>query len=247
MKATLVRADNPGPMTLDGTNTWVLDDGVVVDPGPDDPAHLDAVAAAAGDVALVLLTHRHPDHSESAAAFARRGGAALRAVDPAFCAGAEPLRDGERIGPIEVWQVPGHTSDSAAFLLDGQVLTGDTVLGAGSSVIAEPDGDLAAYLDSLRRLATLDGWTVLPGHGPQRADCAVAAREYLAHRRERLDQVRAALHRLGLAASDDAADAVVGVVYADVPERLRWAARSSVVAQLRYLSALGGPAAPDRG
>jgi glyoxylase-like metal-dependent hydrolase (beta-lactamase superfamily II) len=240
---TLVRADNPGPMTLDGTNTYVLrgDDGVVVvDPGPLDEEHLRRVAST-GTVTLTLLTHGHPDHAEGARRFAEMTGAPVRAYDPALClGGAEPLTEPGRVqGPqglaIDVLHTPGHTSDSVCFLVeDGReqaVLTGDTVLGRGTTVVAYPDGALAPYLRSLRRILALGPRTLLPGHGPVREDAAALASVYLAHREQRLDQVREAV-----AGGATTPAEVVRTVYADVDEVLWPAAELSVRAQLDYLA-----------
>ena len=241
--AAVVLARNPSPMTLDGTNTWVLrapdaPDCIVVDPGEDDEVHLRAVAEH-GPVALVLLTHRHHDHAGGARRFAEMTGAPVRALDPSLVLGSEALGDGEAVAAagveLRVVATPGHTSDSLSFLVeaDQAVLTGDTVLGRGTTVIAHPDGALGPYLDSLRRLADLaPGTAVLTGHGPERTDIAAAATAYLTHRRQRLDQVRAALERLGPHAT--AAD-VVAAVYTDVDRSLWPAAELSVRAQLDYL------------
>src|SRR5699024_3639041 len=158
--ATLLRADNPGPMTLTGTNTWLLpgDAGtVVVDPGPALPEHRDAILAA-GPVQLVVLTHRHRDHSELADELVARTGAPVRAADLTLCRGATPLTDGAWLpGGLQVVATPGHTDDSVCLLHDEghAILTGDTVLGVGSSVILYGDGSVAASLASLQRLATL--------------------------------------------------------------------------------------------
>lgn len=242
-----VLAPNPGIMTLDGTNTWVLRgtaDGpsVVVDPGPLDQSHLDRVAEAAGHVVAVLLTHGHEDHSEGARAFAERVGCGVRALDPAHRYGTEGLHDGDVVtaGDLEVHVVgtPGHTSDSLSFLLpaDGAVLTGDTVLGRGTTVVAHPDGKLGAYLDSLERLHALaerhEVAAVWPGHGPVIADALPALDYYLAHRRDRLEQVREALRVLGPYASPRS---VVEHVYVDVDPVLWGAAELSVRAQMDYL------------
>jgi glyoxylase-like metal-dependent hydrolase (beta-lactamase superfamily II) len=240
----LVRADNPGPMTLDGTNTYVLQgrDGlVVVDPGPLDEQHLRRVAGH-GEVQLTLLTHGHPDHAEGARRFAELTGSPVLARDPAHCVGTdEPLgEDGESAGVagllVDVLHTPGHTADSVCFVVESAgsraVLTGDTVLGRGTTVVAHPDGALAPYLDSLRRIVALGEMTLLPGHGPVRADAAARATEYLAHREARLAQVRAAV-----AAGAATAPEVVRVVYADVDEALWPAAELSVRAQLDYLAA----------
>jgi len=268
-------------MTLEGTNTWVLAQpagarrtatgsapgGCVVDPGPDDESHLAAVAAT-GPVALILLTHGHPDHSAGAAAFAAGVGAPVRALDPALCLGAPPLVADEVIEvaglSVRVLATPGHTADSVSLLvgpspaeseavptgeaaLTGDaVLTGDTVLGRGSSVIAHPDGHLGSYLASLHLLRGLGPRPVLPGHGPVRPDLAGAADAYLAHRAERLAQVRAALAAGAVSARD-----VVREVYGDLDPALHEAAARSAQAQLDYLreqvSAPGVPTDPDRG
>jgi len=171
-RAVCVLADNASPMTLDGTNTWVLRDpdssrSVVVDPGPSIGAHLDAIDAAAGDVAVVLLTHHHADHSEAAREYAERHGCGVRALDPAYRLGPEGLGEGDvvAVGGLEVHVVatPGHTSDSLSFVVpqDRAVLTGDTVLGRGTTVVAHPDGRLEDYLESLQRLGSLaDGGAV---------------------------------------------------------------------------------------
>jgi glyoxylase-like metal-dependent hydrolase (beta-lactamase superfamily II) len=236
--AGVVLAPNPGPMTLDGTNTWVLrepgqDGCVVIDPGPLLEDHLQEVAAL-GPVDVVLLTHGHFDHSEGAARFAELTGAKVRALDPAMRLGDEGLGEGDVVigGGLElrVLATPGHSSDSLCFALPDAVLTGDTILGRGTTVVAHPDGVLADYLDSLRRLRELGGLTVLPGHGPELASAGAAAEAYLAHREQRLEQVRAAL-----AAGATTAEQVVEAVYADV-DRVLWpAATLSVRAQLAYL------------
>src|SRR5690606_18616577 len=153
-------------MTLDGTNTWVLREpgasrSVVVDPGPSILSHLDEVASYAEQVAVVLLTHHHLDHSEAAKEFAERMGCAVRAHDPAHPLRSEGLGDGDvvEVDGLEVHVVatPGHTADSLSFLVPGDraVLTGDTVLGRGTTVVAHPDGELGAYLGSLDRLHAL--------------------------------------------------------------------------------------------
>lgn len=251
--ARAVLAPNAGPMTLDGTNSYVLQapgarSSIVVDPGPADEGHLDRLAAA-GEVELVLITHHHADHTEAIDAFARLTGAPVRAIDPAFCRDAQPLADGERIVAagveLEVVATPGHTADSVCFALLGEggdadrapvaVLTGDTILGRGTTIIADPDGALGPYLDSLERLRALGTpgpLAVLPGHGPALSDLAAICDAYLAHRAERLDQVRAALARLG---DDATVGKVTDLVYADTDAAVRGAAEASMRAQLKYL------------
>ncbi|MCM2577720.1 MBL fold metallo-hydrolase [Streptomyces meridianus] len=248
-RAVCVLAPNPSPMTLDGTNTWVLaepdsDLAVVIDPGPLDEGHLREVAATAERagkrVALTLLTHGHADHAEGAARFAELTRTEVRALDPALRLGDEGLEAGDviTVGGLEVRVVPtpGHTSDSLSFHLpaDRAVLTGDTVLGRGTTMVAHPDGRLGDYLESLRRLRSLtvdDGVdTVLPGHGPVLADARGAVEYYLAHRANRLAQVETAVES-GLATAEE----VVAHVYADVDRSLWPAAELSVRAQLDYL------------
>ncbi|MGI8666024.1 MAG: MBL fold metallo-hydrolase [Jatrophihabitans sp.] len=249
--AAVVLAENPSAMTLEGTNTWLLRsepsrrEAVVIDPGPLDERHLAAVVEAAGSVPLILLSHGHPDHSDGARRLHELTGAPVRALDPAHRHGGEGLAEGTvLIGAgveVRVWATPGHTADSLSFLLpaggtsgaQAAVLTGDTILGRGTTVVAHPDGLLADYLDSLRRLAGLSGVTVLPGHGPELPDAGAAAAGYLAHREQRLAQVRAVLAELPAATARD----VVERVYADVDGALWPAAELSVRAQLAYLRA----------
>ncbi|WP_330239770.1 MBL fold metallo-hydrolase [Streptomyces sp. NBC_00525] len=244
-----VLAPNPSAMTLDGTNTWIVaepdsDLAVVIDPGPLDETHLRAVvdtAERAGRrVALTLLTHGHPDHAEGAARFAELTGTKVRALDPEMRLGDEGLGTGDVIttGGLEMYVVPtpGHTADSLSFHLpaDRAVLTGDTILGRGTTLVAHPDGRLGDYLDSLRRLRSLtvdDGvHTVLPGHGPVLEDAQGAVEFYLAHRAHRLAQVETAVET-GYRTSAE----VVAHVYADVDRSLWPAAELSVRAQLEYL------------
>lgn len=253
--ARCVLAGNPGPMTLDGTNTWILqepgsDHVVVVDPGPDDVGHLravvDGVEAAGARVVLTLLTHRHPDHAAGAARFAAMTNAPVRALDPAVRLGDEGLVEGDVVDVdglvLRVVTTPGHTSDSVCFVLvkDAALLTGDTVLGRGTTVIAQPDGRLDDYLESLEGLQRLASsgavLTVLPGHGPPVPDAQATIGHYLRHRHERLEQVRVAL-----ATGARTARQVVEQVYSDVDRSLWPVAEQSVRAQLDYLAEREGP------
>jgi glyoxylase-like metal-dependent hydrolase (beta-lactamase superfamily II) len=255
-RAQCVLAPNANIMTLDGTNTWVLREPggrrcIVVDPGPDDEGHLAAIQAAAGEVGVVLLTHHHLDHSEAAKQFASRVGCGVRALDPAYRLGEEGLGDGDVIEvdglEVHVVATPGHTADSLSFLVPSEnaVLTGDTVLGRGTTVVAHPDGELGAYFGSLDRLHALaqahEVRSIWPGHGPVIGDALSALDYYISHRHERLDQIRAALDQLrrephpeGLAAADLPRQ-VVETVYSDVDPVLWPAAELSVRAQLAYL------------
>jgi glyoxylase-like metal-dependent hydrolase (beta-lactamase superfamily II) len=241
--ASVLLADNPGLMTLDGTNTWVLkaprsDEMVIVDPGPEDDEHIARVAGL-GPIALVLISHRHFDHTGGIDKLVELTGAPVRAAKPEHLRGdGVVLTDGEVIDAaglrITVLATPGHTADSLSFLLDDAVLTADTVLGRGTTVIDTEDGSLGDYLESLHRLRGLGRRAVLPGHGPDLDNLEAVASMYLAHRAERLDQVRHALRALG----DDATTRqIVEHVYTDVDEELWDAAEWSVQAQLDYLRA----------
>lgn len=242
-----VLAPNPSPMTLDGTNTYVVGEPgsgavVVVDPGPDDVGHRgrvdEVVAGRDAEVALVLVTHHHRDHAEAAAAWAASFGARV-AAPTRDVAGPEGrlLADGDRVGvgglTVEVVATPGHTRDHVAFRLpDGALLVGDHVLGRGTSVVAHPDGDLAAYLDSLRRVLDLGPDLLLPGHGPELTeDPSGVVRYYLDHRAYREWQVLEVL-------LDGPATprGIVEVVYADVDPRLWDAAEASTRATLDKLA-----------
>lgn len=233
-----VLAPNPGPMTLDGTNSYVLSAGlgssVIVDPGPDHADHLATLANT--NPVLVLITHHHADHTEASAAIHRLTGAPVRALDAAQCHGGDPLSDGELIGAagvsIRVLATPGHTADSVCFQLADGVLTGDTILGSGTTVIVGGDGSLGAYLSSLELLRSLGDVPVLPGHGPRLPSLADVSDQLIAHRHQRLDEVRSALSRLG---ADATVQQVADAVYPAVDARIRFAAEQSVLAQLDYL------------
>jgi glyoxylase-like metal-dependent hydrolase (beta-lactamase superfamily II) len=247
-RATCLLAPNPSPMTLDGTNTWIIAEPgsssvVVIDPGPDDEQHLGRVhaEAVAGDrrIAGILLTHGHLDHSAGAARLAELSGAPVRAADPADRLGAEGFGDGDVVTTagceLRVIATPGHSADSVSLLLaeDRALFTGDAVLGRGTTVIAH-DGNLGDYLRTLGQLRELaesmDLGLLLPGHGPMLADPLATLDYYLAHRAERLEQVRSAL-----AAGARTPAEIVAMVYAEVDPAVWPAAEWSVRAQLDYL------------
>lgn len=256
--ASVLLAHNPSPMTLEGTNTWLLrapgeERCIVVDPGPADERHLQAVAAA-GPVEVILLTHGHPDHSDGARRLHELTGAPVRALDPTHRYGSEGLAEGDVVTApgleVRVMATPGHSGDSVCFTVPGRaadaegaagtsglqegaaVLTGDTILGRGTTVVVYPDGRLGDYLSTLRRLQEFGAMTVLPGHGPELPDAGVVAERYLRHRARRLDQVRAIVAEVG---PDVTAAEVVRRVYADVNPAVLFAAEMSVRAQLEYL------------
>ncbi|HLU99498.1 MAG TPA: MBL fold metallo-hydrolase [Thermobifida alba] len=250
LRASCVLCPNPGPMTLDGTNTWVLREPgarsvLVVDPGPDHERHLERVARMVQEqgsqVTQTLLTHGHADHSEGARYFSELTGSQVRAVDPEHRISGDGLADGEVIEAdglqVRVLHTPGHTADSVSFHLpaDDVIITGDTVLGRGTAVIVDEDGgDLGDYLKSLTRLrdlvASADIRALLPAHGPVCTEPLLKLNHYIQHREERLGQIGDAV-----AAGADSLDEIVARVYADVDEAIRFAAEESVRAQLRYL------------
>ncbi len=239
--ARAVLAPNPGPMTLEGTNTWVLrapgaSVSVVVDPGPAGaPEHLAAVAEVAGTVALTVLTHHHSDHTGAVEEWVRLTDSPVRGAGH-----GQPLWDGERLAlaglQVEVLHTPGHTPDSLCLLVEEEqvLLTGDTVLGRGTTVVPWPEGDLGAYLESLDRIIALveDGRVtrLAPGHGPVVTEPLAFLEQLRTHRHERLDQVREAL-RSGAHTAED----VVAAVYGDLDDTLARAAAMSVRAQLAHL------------
>lgn len=256
---SVIRAENPGPMTLEGTNTWILQAPserdqapggvVVVDPGPDLADHVDRLVGL-GAVDLVLVTHRHGDHTDAIDPLHQRTGAPVRAYRTEHCRQAEPLVGGEILHAgglhIQVMHTPGHTSDSLSFVVTKTsdddaphtyVLTGDTVLGRGTTMIDHPDGTLVDYLSSLDRLEALasspgkEDVVGLPGHGEALPDLAQACRELRKHRLARVEEVKDAVATLG---SDP--ETLTDHIYSDVPADARHAALRSIQAQVAYLT-----------
>jgi glyoxylase-like metal-dependent hydrolase (beta-lactamase superfamily II) len=217
---TLVRADNPGALTLSGTNTWVVG-GWVIDPGPALDAHLDAVAAAVGDCEGIAVTHDHADH------VAGLDGLLARVGDVPVVSARTGAADGEAYGPLRVLALPGHSDDHLAFVAGDVAFTGDAVLGDGSVFVA---GRLAEYLDGLRRLRELDLALLCPGHGDPIWDPGAKLDAYLEHRLDRERRLLAALER-GLRSEDELLDAA----WPDAPPELRPAAALSLRAHLEKL------------
>jgi glyoxylase-like metal-dependent hydrolase (beta-lactamase superfamily II) len=223
-----VRAANPSPLTLSGTNTWIVarDPAWVVDPGPALEEHLTAVAAAVaarGGAGGIALTHDHGDHSEAVPALRERlGGVAVGAMPE--------LGDGDEFGPFHVLHVPGHAPDHLVFVTAGHAFTGDAVLGEGSVFIAPGGGSLGAYLAGLRRLRAMGLVRIHPGHGPDVGDPEAKLDEYIEHRLERERRILAAL-----AAGARTRDELLGHAWDVVPEGLALAAEWTLAAHLEKL------------
>jgi len=247
---TRVLAPNPSGMTLDGTNTYLVGapgsgQAVVVDPGPPAAAHLAAVEAALAarhaEVVAVLVTHHHGDHAEAAAPWSRHFGVRVGAADPSVAGpGGRVLQPGEHLAlagtTVGVVATPGHTADHLAFRLEsGAVLVGDHVLGRGTSVVTHPEGDVVAYLASLRRVHDLGPAALYCGHGPElTVDPGAVLAYYTAHRAHREQQLLDAL-----AGGPSTVDQLVATVYAAVPQALWPAAAQSTRATLAKLTAEG--------
>jgi len=247
---TRVLAPNPSGMTLDGTNTYLVGEpasgqAVLVDPGPDDPVHLDSVREALADrdarCVAILVTHHHRDHAEAALPWAAHFGTPVCASAPAVAGPrGRVLAPGERLRlagtTIDVVPTPGHTADHLAFRIEsGAVLAGDHVLGRGTSVVTHPEGDLEAYLDSLRRVHDLGPSALYPGHGPELTQNPIAVLDfYRAHREFREEQILALLSNRAQPVS-----ALVEVIYAAVPRALWPAAEQSTRAALAKLEGQG--------
>ena len=251
--ASVLLRDNPGVMELDGTNTWLLsapgsDTAVVVDPGPPkSKGHVAAVKDAVGEVELTLITHRHHDHTGAITTMRKQTGSPVRAYADKFCHDADRLVDREVIEAsgltITALHTPGHTGDSMSFLVEWNghqaVLTGDTILGAGTTVLDPKDGGLADYFNSLNRLIVeAETATLLPGHGPDHPELGPVARYYKQHREERLDQIRRVIDDMGKTPAEAKPMKVVRKAYSDVDKKLWPAARMSVKTQLEYLRSL---------
>ena len=240
MRVIRVLAANPGIRELEGTNTWIVGDppAVVIDPGPEDAGHLNEIVRSAGVVGAIVITHDHPDHSPGALPLAAVTGAPVFAARPTR--GMRPVRDGQTVSAgataLSVVSTPGHTPDHLAFHAPatGSLFTGDAVLGRGTSVIDPPEGDLTAYLHSLRRLRDLSPKTIYPGHGPVVLRAMATLDEYLQHRGMREEQILTALD-----GEWRSIDELVQEIYADYPAEVHALAARSVLAHLLKLEKEG--------
>ncbi len=232
-----LRASNPGPFTLGGTNSWIVgrDPAWLIDPGPALPDHLAALSAeidSRGGLGGLVLTHDHGDHSEAVPAIRRRYPDAPLAA--AGGDGTNELRDGSSFGPLTAIRTPGHAPDHLAYLMDQVAFTGDAVLGEGSVFIAPYPGALSEYLAGLKRLRERDLRFLCPGHGPLVTDPAAKLDQYISHRLERESRLLAALDRGARSVQEMLDDA-----WAEVPARLRPAATWTLTAHLDKLGAEG--------
>jgi glyoxylase-like metal-dependent hydrolase (beta-lactamase superfamily II) len=232
-----VRADNPSPFTLSGTNSWIVgrDPAWLIDPGPALESHLGALAAELerrGGLGGIALTHDHLDHSEAVPALRERFGG----VPVAGGRGAVDvvLTPGASFGPFEAFATPGHAPDHFTFVMGAVAFTGDAVLGEGSVFIAPDPGALAAYLDALRRLRALDLELICPGHGPLVLDPAARIGAYLAHRAQREERLLAAI-----AEGRRSVDELLDAAWDDAPAELRPAAAVTLAAHLDKLAEEG--------
>lgn len=235
MNVRALLAPNPGPFTLEGTQTYLLGDTAVLDPGPLLDAHIEAIRAALPRLATILITHRHADHAPAAIPLKEMTGARILAprnvleeTDQILSGGETIAIDGET---LEVIATPGHTNEHICFLTrDGDLFTGDTILGSGTTTIFPPDGHMGDYLRSLRVLRARNPRRIYPAHGPVREDATALIDEYIAHRLQREQQVLAAV-----AAGAASAAEMRAHIYPDLDPRLHQAAEIQIEAHLTKL------------
>ena len=228
MNIRSVTAPNPGPFTLDGTRTYLIDDWGVVDPGPSIESHVDAIADAMPHLRTIFITHRHGDHAPAAAPLKQRTSARIVAPRGVSEATDIEVHGGEVIDGIEVIATPGHTNEHVCFLTsEGDLFTGDTILGTGTTAIFPPDGNMADYLRSLALLRTRNPKRIFPAHGPTRDDAVALIDEYIAHRLERERQVIEAIES-GATTTQE----IRQRIYPDLDPRLHGAAEIQITAHL---------------
>ena len=226
-----ITAPNPGPFTLDGTRTYLIDDWAVVDPGPAIKSHIKAIAEAMPRLTTIFITHRHGDHAPAAVPLKRRTGARIVAPRGVLDETDRIVADGDVVDGIRVIGTPGHTSEHVCYLTpEGDLFTGDTILGSGTTAILPPDGHMGDYIRSLRRLRELEPRRIFPAHGPTRDDAVALIDEYIAHRLQREQQVLDAI-----AAGARTVKEMRKRIYPDLNWRLRPAAEIQIKAHLAKL------------
>jgi glyoxylase-like metal-dependent hydrolase (beta-lactamase superfamily II) len=217
-------APNPGPFTLDGTRTYLLDDHAVIDPGPAIDSHVRAILQALPNLRTILITHRHGDHAPAAVPLWQATGARI-AAPPGVLDNPEGVADGDVVDGLEVIATPGHTREHVCFLSpDGDLFTGDTILGSGTTTIFPPDGSMGDYIRSLQKLRARNPRRIYPAHGPTRDDAVALIDEYIAHRLERERQV--------IEAMPGTVSEMREKIYPDLDARLRGAAEAQITAHL---------------
>lgn len=235
MNIRSITAPNPGPFTLDGTRTYLIDDTAVLDPGPAIGAHIDAIAAAMPNLRTIFITHRHGDHAPAAVPLKQRTGARIVAPRGVLDETDRVVEDGEVVDGLEVIATPGHTNEHVCYLTaDGDLFTGDTILGSGTTTIFPPDGHMGDYIRSLRRLHERRPRRIYPAHGPTRDDAVALIDEYIAHRLLREQQVLDAI-----AAGARSVEEMRRRIYPDLDPRLHGAAEIQIRAHLIKLEEEG--------
>jgi glyoxylase-like metal-dependent hydrolase (beta-lactamase superfamily II) len=228
MNIRSITAPNPGPFTLDGTRTYLLDDHAVIDPGPAIDSHIDAIRAAMPNLRTIFITHRHADHAPAAVPLRNATGARIVAPQGVRHETDQIARDGDVLDDLEVVGTPGHTSEHVCYLTrDGDLFTGDTILGFGTTAIFPPDGHMGDYLRSLQKLRAKNPRRIHPAHGPTRDDAIALIDEYITHRLDRERQVLDALTR-GAATIPE----MRALIYPELDERLQRAAEIQLTAHL---------------
>jgi glyoxylase-like metal-dependent hydrolase (beta-lactamase superfamily II) len=236
-----ITAPNPGAFTLDGTRTYLLDDFAVIDPGPHIESHIEAVAKAMPQLRMIFITHRHGDHAPAALPLRERTGARIVAPRGVLAETDRLVEDGDVVDGLEVIATPGHTSEHVCYLTaDGDLFTGDTILGSGTTAIFPPDGHMGDYLRSLEKLRARQPKRIHPAHGPTRDDAIALIDEYLAHRRGREEQILAAL-----GAGTHSIGELRQRIYPDLDPRLTGAAEIQLTAHLIKLNEEGRVHAVD--
>lgn len=228
MNIRSITAPNPGPFTLDGTRTYLIDEATVLDPGPDIASHIEAILEAIPRLQTIFITHRHADHAPAAIPLKKRTGARIVAPSGVLDETDHVVRDGEVVEGLEAISTPGHTSEHVCFFTSsGDLFSGDTILGSGTTAIFPPDGNMRDYIQSLRKLRERNPRRIFPAHGPTRDDAVALIDEYIAHRLEREQQVLDAI-----AAGANSVEEMRRRIYPDLDEGLHRAAEIQVTAHL---------------
>lgn len=228
MNIRSITAPNPGPFTLDGTRTYLIDETAVLDPGPAIASHIEAILEAIPRLQTIFITHRHADHAPAAIPLKKRTGARIVAPPGVLEETDHVVRDGEVVEGLEAISTPGHTSEHVCFFTSsGDLFSGDTILGTGTTAIFPPDGNMRDYIQSLRKLRERNPRRIYPAHGPTRDDAVALIDEYIAHRLEREQQVLDAI-----AAGANSVEEMRRRIYPDLDGRLHRAAEIQLTAHL---------------